>query len=106
MRSPWLTATSDRPGWAAAQARTKPARPGRDPGGPAYGIALLSRLGQRSVTPVALPRPEGPGEPRVALIARIDLDGGPLTVGATHLSFLPRSGIAQLRWLERRLGAE
>jgi endonuclease/exonuclease/phosphatase family metal-dependent hydrolase len=86
-------------GWSRAE-------PGRDPGGPAYGIALLSRLEPRSVTPVALPHPEGPGEPRVALIARIDLDGGPLTVGATHLSFLPRSGIAQLRWLERRLEAE
>jgi endonuclease/exonuclease/phosphatase family metal-dependent hydrolase len=77
-----------------------------DPGGPAYGIALLSRLEPESVTPVALPHPEGRGEPRVALIARLGLPGGPLTVAGTHLSFVPRSGIRQLRWLQRRLEDE
>jgi endonuclease/exonuclease/phosphatase family metal-dependent hydrolase len=82
------------------------AEPCADPGGPAYGIALLSRLEPESVTPVALPHPEGRGEPRVALVARIALQGGPLSVAGTHLSFLPRSGIRQLRWLQRRLEAE
>jgi endonuclease/exonuclease/phosphatase family metal-dependent hydrolase len=80
--------------------------PGTDPGGPAYGIALLSRLEPEWVTPLALPHPQGRGEPRVALIARIGLGGGPLTVADTHLSFVPRSGIRQLRWLQRRLEAE
>jgi endonuclease/exonuclease/phosphatase family metal-dependent hydrolase len=79
--------------------------PREDPGGPAYGIALLSRVEPESVTPVPLPHPEGRGEPRVALIARIALGGGPLSVAATHLSFVPRSSIRQLRWLQRRLEA-
>jgi endonuclease/exonuclease/phosphatase family metal-dependent hydrolase len=86
-------------GWRRAES-------GSDPGGPAYGIALLSRLEPESVAPVALPHPEGRGEPRVALIARIGLRSGPLTVAATHLSFPPRSGIGQLRWLQRQLEAE
>ncbi|HZD37445.1 MAG TPA: endonuclease/exonuclease/phosphatase family protein [Actinomycetes bacterium] len=77
-----------------------------DPGGPAYGIALLSRVEPESVTPVPLPPPRGRGEPRVALVARIALAGGPLTVAATHLSFMPRSAVRQLRWLQRRLEAE
>lgn len=90
---------SDRLHWRRAD-------PGEDPGGPAYGIGLLSRLEPESVTPVALPHSEGRGEPRVALIARVGVGDGPLTVAATHLSFLPRSGIRQLRWLQGRLEAE
>jgi endonuclease/exonuclease/phosphatase family metal-dependent hydrolase len=86
-------------GWSGSE-------PGTDPGGPAYGIALLSRLEPESVTPVWLPHPERRGEPRVGLIARIGLREGPLTVAGTHLSFVPRSGIRQLRWLQRRLEAE
>jgi endonuclease/exonuclease/phosphatase family metal-dependent hydrolase len=82
------------------------AEPCADPDGPAYGIALLTRLEPESLTPVGLPHPEGRGEPRVALIARMGLAGGPLTVASTHLSFLPRSGFRQLRWLQRRLEAE
>ena len=91
-------------GSASGPKRWSRAEPDTDPGGPAYGIALLSRLEPESVTPVALPHPEG--EPRVALIARISLQAGPMTVAATHLSFLQRSGIRQLRWLQRRLEAE
>ena len=94
-----LGSASDRPRWLRAD-------PGEDPGGAAYGIALLSRLELESVTPVALPHPEGRGEPRVALIVRVGMDDGPLTVAATHLNFLPRSGIRQLRWLQGRLEAE
>jgi endonuclease/exonuclease/phosphatase family metal-dependent hydrolase len=90
----------------AAGQRWRRADPGQDPGGPAYGIALLSRLEPEWVAPVALPHPEGRGEPRVALIARLGLGTGPLAVGATHLSFLPRSGVGQLRWLQRRLEDE
>jgi len=93
-------------GLATGPERWRRADPGEDPGGPAYGIALLSRPELEWVSPVALPHPEGRGEPRVALIARVGLVTGPLAVGTTHLSFLYRSGIAQLRWLERRLEGE
>jgi endonuclease/exonuclease/phosphatase family metal-dependent hydrolase len=93
-------------GPASGPQRWRRAEPGEDPGGPAYGVALLSRLEAESVTAVALPHPEGRGEPRVALIARIGGDGVPLTVATTHLSFLPRSGIVQLRWLQGQLEAE
>jgi len=79
------------------------AEPGRDPGGPAYGIALVSRLALEAVETVALPHPEGRGEPRVALVTRARVGGGRLTVAATHLSFLPGAGIRQLRWLQRDL---
>jgi endonuclease/exonuclease/phosphatase family metal-dependent hydrolase len=74
-----------------------------DPGGPAYGIALLSRLPLGRVEVVRLPR-RGHEEPRVAQVAEVAVGGGPVTVTGTHLSFVPRSGIAQLRALLRRLG--
>jgi endonuclease/exonuclease/phosphatase family metal-dependent hydrolase len=90
-------------GRAEQPSRWRRPEPGSDPGGPAYGIALLSRLELESVETVALPRPEGRGEPRVALVARVRAGGGRLTVAATHLSFLPRDGIRQLRRLQRHL---
>jgi endonuclease/exonuclease/phosphatase family metal-dependent hydrolase len=74
-----------------------------DPGGPAYGIALLSRLPLDQVEVVRLPR-RGREEPRVAQVAEVAAGGGRVTVTGTHLSFVPRSGIAQLRALLRRLG--
>jgi endonuclease/exonuclease/phosphatase family metal-dependent hydrolase len=81
----------------------RPVDPGvDDPGGPAYGIALLSRLPLGRVEVVRLPR-RGHEEPRVAQVAEVAVGGGPVTVTGTHLSFVPRSGIAQLRALLRRL---
>jgi endonuclease/exonuclease/phosphatase family metal-dependent hydrolase len=81
----------------------RPVDPGvDDPGGPAYGIALLSRLPLDQVEVVRLPR-RGREEPRVAQVAEVAVGGGPVTVTGTHLSFVPRSGIAQLRALLRRL---
>ena len=74
-----------------------------DPGGPAYGIALLSRLPLGQVEIVRLPR-RGHEEPRVAQVAEVAIGGGPLTVTGTHLSFVPPSGVAQLRALLRRPG--
>jgi endonuclease/exonuclease/phosphatase family metal-dependent hydrolase len=74
-----------------------------DPGGPAYGIALLSRLPLGQVETVRLPR-RGDEEPRVAHVAEVTVGGGSVIVTGTHLSFVPRSGIAQLRALLRRLG--
>jgi endonuclease/exonuclease/phosphatase family metal-dependent hydrolase len=84
-------------GWRAAG--------GSDPGGPAYGVALLSRLDGDAVATVPLPRPE-PGEPRVALVAGVRAGARRLTVACTHLSFIMPDAAVQLHWLEGRLEAE
>jgi endonuclease/exonuclease/phosphatase family metal-dependent hydrolase len=81
----------------------RPVEPGApDPGGPAYGIALLSRLPLGTVETLQLPR-RGGEEPRVAQVAEVAVGDGRLTVTGTHLSFVARSGAAQLRALLRRL---
>jgi endonuclease/exonuclease/phosphatase family metal-dependent hydrolase len=81
----------------------RPAGPGPgDPGGPAYGIALLSRLPLGEVETVRLPR-RGDEEPRVAQVAEVVVGGSRFTVTGTHLSFVPHSGLGQLRGLLRRL---
>jgi endonuclease/exonuclease/phosphatase family metal-dependent hydrolase len=54
------------------------------------------------VETVRLPR-RGGEETRVAQVAEVGMGGGRLTVTGTHLSFVPRSGAAQLRALLRRL---
>ena len=89
--------------------------------GPAYGIALLSRLPvlqwstiRLAAAPVRSPvvagEPGGrPGllmlrdEPRIALAAVIQTTRGPLTVVTTHLSFVPGWNVRQLRQLHHRL---
>jgi endonuclease/exonuclease/phosphatase family metal-dependent hydrolase len=82
--------------------------------GPAYGIALLSRLPVRQWSVLGLgsgrarlpvkgpdPRTGGlrwwwvPDEPRIAVAARLDA----VTVVATHLSFAPHTAVRQLRRL-------
>jgi endonuclease/exonuclease/phosphatase family metal-dependent hydrolase len=84
-------------GWRAARAA--------DDGttGPAYGLALLSRLPVRSWVTVrlpALPMRRFHDEPRVAIGA----DVGGVTVFTTHLSFLPswnRVQLSRLLWALR-----
>jgi endonuclease/exonuclease/phosphatase family metal-dependent hydrolase len=93
-----LGPTSSKEEWRAAA--------GTDPGGPAYGVALLSRLEVETVTTVQLPRPERRGEPRVALVAGVQAGERRLTVACTHLSFIKTDAAVQLCWLERRLEAE
>jgi endonuclease/exonuclease/phosphatase family metal-dependent hydrolase len=95
--APALLGTPGSHGWRPVDAAVD------DPGGPAYGIALLSRLPLDQVEVVRLPR-RGHEEPRVAQVAEVAAGGGRVTVTGTHLSFVPRSGIAQLRALLRRLG--
>jgi endonuclease/exonuclease/phosphatase family metal-dependent hydrolase len=86
-----------------ARGGLRPAAPGEpDPGGAAYGVALLSRLPLAQVETVALPR-AGRDEPRVGLVATAELAGRPLTVAATHLSYLPGRNVGQLRTLQRHL---
>ena len=73
-----------------------------DPGGTAYGIALLSRLPLDRVETVALPQ-SGRDEPRVGLVAGLADGGRRLTVAGTHLSFVPGPNVGQLRALQRHL---
>jgi endonuclease/exonuclease/phosphatase family metal-dependent hydrolase len=90
-------------------------------GEPCYGIGLISRYPVRSwqVTrlkpapvrsPVYVPGPGGglillDDEPRVVLAAVLDTPHGPLTVAATHLSFVPGWNARQLRQTVRALRA-
>jgi endonuclease/exonuclease/phosphatase family metal-dependent hydrolase len=60
-----------------------------------YGNVLLARGPITDVEVVKLPRPSG-GEPRVAIVARVDVGGIALSVAATHLSFRKGEGAAQL----------
>jgi endonuclease/exonuclease/phosphatase family metal-dependent hydrolase len=73
-----------------------------DPGGTAYGIALLSRLPLEEVETVLLPQ-AGRDEPRVALVAGLADGDRRLTVAGTHLSFVPGPNVTQLRALQRHL---
>src|SRR5437660_5010751 len=63
-----------------------------------YGNVLLARGPISDVEVVKLPRPSE-GEPRVAIVARVCVDGLALSVGATHLSFRKGEGAAQLEVL-------
>ncbi|MCW3818651.1 endonuclease/exonuclease/phosphatase family protein [Micromonospora sp. DR5-3] len=90
-------------------------------GEPCYGVGLVSRHPVRSwqVTrlrpapvrsPVYVPGPGGGlvllrDEPRVVLAAVLDTPYGPLTVAATHLSFVPGWNVLQLRRVVRALRA-
>lgn len=82
-----------------------------DPGGPGYGVGVLSRLplqrperlslpgggdGQRR-TSATLRNPGWDREPRVALRVEVDLGDGALAFTTTHLSYLPWRGVVQLR---------
>lgn len=88
---------------------------------PAYGVSLISRLpvDSWSVTrlraapvrsPVLLPTGDGhkvrmiADEPRVLLSARVHAPFGAVTVGCTHLSFIPGWNIGQLLQVRRALG--
>ena len=107
--APSLTGTPD--SWRPATGRG-------DGEQPSYGIALLSRYpvtdwevvrlpGAPVRVPYRWPANRVPtlvrDEQRVAIVARVDAPTGPLTVVATHLSFLPVWNGAQLRRLLREL---
>ena len=94
---------------------------GVDPGGPAYGVALVTRYPATGWGVLPLPPVAGrvpyrwPGarwpstvrdEPRVALRATVATPFGAVTVVTTHLSFLPVSRTRQLRRLARALPRE
>ena len=60
-----------------------------------YGNALLARGPITDVEVIKLPRPSE-GEQRVAIVARVAVNGVGLSVGATHLSFRRGEGVPQL----------
>ena len=85
-----------------------------DEGQPAYGVGLVSRWPVTAWQVVRLPaaRVRAPvllpgtrrvvwlqDEPRVGVVALVETPSGPLTVGTTHLSFVPGRNGAQLRRL-------
>jgi len=97
--------------WSAATGDHQPARS-------SYGIALLTRLPVLSWQDLALPALRGrapvqfPGarlpalvrdEARAAVSAVVSTPDGPLTVAATHLTFIPGWNVVQLRRLVRGL---
>jgi endonuclease/exonuclease/phosphatase family metal-dependent hydrolase len=60
-----------------------------------YGNVLLARGPISDVEVIRLPRPSE-GEQRVAIVARVAVNGVTLSVGATHLSFRQGEGLPQL----------
>ncbi len=88
------------------------------PGHPEYGIALVSRLPVLEWAVLRFPPAPGrlpllvpgqgvvrvPDEPRAALAAVLAGPSGPVTVAATHLTFVPGFNVRQLRrlvqWLQ------
>jgi endonuclease/exonuclease/phosphatase family metal-dependent hydrolase len=72
---------------------------GPDPGGPAYGNLLVSRLPFAGVEHLRFP-PAGGGEQRTALLATLQVGSRPVTVAATHLSNKQGHNLRQLRELQ------
>jgi endonuclease/exonuclease/phosphatase family metal-dependent hydrolase len=73
---------------------------GPDPGGPAYGNLLVSRLPLEQVEHLRFP-PAGGGEQRTALVGSIQVGSCPVTVAATHLSNKQGHNVRQLRDLQQ-----
>lgn len=69
-----------------------------------YGNVLLARGAISDVEVIRLPRPSD-GEQRVAIVARVAVNGVDLAVGATHLSFRRGEGVPQLAVLLDALAA-
>jgi endonuclease/exonuclease/phosphatase family metal-dependent hydrolase len=77
---------------------------GPDPGGPAYGNLLVSRLPLERVEHLRFP-PAGGGEQRTALLATLQVGSRPVTVAATHLSNKQGHNVRQLRELQGVAGS-
>jgi endonuclease/exonuclease/phosphatase family metal-dependent hydrolase len=77
---------------------------GPDPGGPAYGTLLLSRLPLEEVEQLRFP-PAGGGEQRTALVGTVLVGSRPVTVAAAHLSNKQGPNARQLRKLQAVLAA-
>ena len=77
---------------------------GPDPGGPAYGNLLVSRLPLAAVEQLRFP-PAGGGEQRTAILASLQVGSRPVTVAATHLSNKQGHNVRQLRELQGLVGS-
>jgi endonuclease/exonuclease/phosphatase family metal-dependent hydrolase len=77
---------------------------GPDPGGPAYGNLLVSRLPLAAVEQLRFP-PAGGGEQRTAILASLQVGSRPVTVAATHLSNRQGHNVRQLRELQQVAGS-
>jgi hypothetical protein len=77
---------------------------GPDPGGPAYGNLLVSRLPLAAVEHLRFPLAGG-GEQRTAILASIQVGSRPVTVAATHLSNRQGHNVRQLRELQAVAGS-
>jgi endonuclease/exonuclease/phosphatase family metal-dependent hydrolase len=75
---------------------------GPDPGGPAYGNLLLTRLQLEGVEHLRFP-PAGGGEQRTAVLATVRVGSRPLTVAGAHLSNKQGHNVRQLRQLQQAL---
>lgn len=75
---------------------------GPDPGGPAYGNLLLSRLPLEAVEHLRFP-PAGGGEQRSALVGSVLIGSRALTVAGAHLSNRQGHNVRQLRELQRTI---
>ena len=73
---------------------------GPDPGGPAYGNLLVSRLPLAAVEHLRVP-PAGGGEQRTAILGSIQVGSRSVTVAATHLSNRQGHNVRQLRELQQ-----
>ena len=73
---------------------------GPDPGGPAYGNLLVSRLPLAEVEHLRFP-PAGGGEQRSAVVGTIQVGSRPVTVAAGHLSNKQGQNVRQLRELQQ-----
>lgn len=74
--------------------------PETDPGGPAYGIGLLSRFALGGLRRTHLPlgaRPRCDPEPRVLLRTAVHTPAGEVPVAAAHLAWTPWRAAGQLR---------
>jgi len=72
---------------------------GPDPGGPAYGNLLVSRLPLERVDHLRFP-PAGGDEQRTAILGTIRVGSRPVTVAAGHLSMRQGHNVRQLRALQ------
>jgi endonuclease/exonuclease/phosphatase family metal-dependent hydrolase len=72
---------------------------GPDPGGPAYGTLLVSRLPLDQVEQLRFP-PAGGGEQRTAVVGTIRVGSRSVTVAAAHLSNKQGHNVRQLRQLQ------
>jgi endonuclease/exonuclease/phosphatase family metal-dependent hydrolase len=70
-----------------------------------WGVAILSRLATRDVSVIQLGQLRRDPARRAVILATVDLAGGPLIIGGTHMSHITHGSHAQYRRLSRQLPA-